>query len=250
MNEVRFTYDWYGEFLEELKEYGYGFHTFDEGAPGGSVVLRHDVDWSPRKAVRIAEIEDEADVSATYFFLVTSPFYNILNDSVRKKISRIQALGHDVGLHFSTHQYWDCQPDRQALDDRIDRELDVLSKATGNRSSVVSFHNPPEWVINTKFDDFTSTYESRFFEDHEYFADSNQRWRESGPVVEESEKRRVQILTHPVLWGERDGWTTDRLREERDHLYNRIDGFLKETDRTWNGNNGLGYVDHEGRNRP
>jgi len=238
MTDVQFTYEWYRTLLQELQDGGYTFRSFADDVTAGSVFLRHDVDWSPRKAVTVAELENELDVTSTFFFLVTSPFYNAMNRECREAIQRIQDLGHEIGLHFSTHQYWDAQPETEPLESTVCDEITVLSTIISGSVNVVSFHNPPEWVFRRSFEAFVSTYERRFFDAVAYRADSNQRWRDD-PPFDEGIPETVQVLTHPVLWGERDGWTTDRLRKERDYQAQRIEDHLVKTDRTWHGSRGL-----------
>jgi peptidoglycan/xylan/chitin deacetylase (PgdA/CDA1 family) len=240
MTEHTFTFDWYDELLARLQENDYTFANFKEQIEEQTVLLRHDVDWSPRKAVRLAEIEAKKDVTATYFFLVSSPFYNVMNSEVRNQISRITELGHEIGLHFSTHQYFDTEPHDRDGEKPADSELltvikkerDVLKRTIDDSIEVISFHNPPEWVFNESFPEFVSTYEKRFFEEIVYQADSNQRWRKKQPFGKRLPEK-MQILTHPVLWGENDGDSIDRLREERDYNVTRINKHLQKTDRIW-----------------
>jgi hypothetical protein len=143
-------------------------------------------------------------------------------------------------LHFSTHQYFESTPDGtdgspppdDALAGAIDDEREMLERVTDEPVDVVSFHNPPEWTFRRSFDGCVSTYEERFLDDVAYVADSNQRWREANPFSG-SLASRLQILAHPVLWGEREGFATDRQREERDFCFDRIEEHLEVTDRTW-----------------
>lgn len=248
MTSIEFTFEWYGDLIKRIRREGYAFRGFDRddgGAP--MVILRHDVDWSPRKAVRMAEIEARNGAMATYFFLVSSPFYNVMNEAVRERIRRIRGLGHEIGLHFSTHQHFDTdpsnpddgsEPSMDTLSKYVTGEMEVLATAGQGPIEVVSFHNPPRWLFRRSFKGFTSTYEERFFEDIAYRADSNQRWRDDPPFAGGFPER-CQLLTHPVLWGDRDGWATDRLREERDYMFDRIGRHLNATDRTWPGLNGI-----------
>lgn len=165
-----------------------------------------------------------------------------MNETVRDCIERISDLGHNVGLHFSTHQYFESTPDgtdgtapsKSELVAAINRERSVLETVVGETVDIVSFHNPPTWTFRRSFDEFVSTYETRFFEEIVYIADSNQRWRED-PPFEGGIPPTFQILTHPVLWGDRDAFATDRLREERDYLHAQIRKHLETTDRTWRG---------------
>lgn len=235
--EVTFEFDWYSDLVTHLAAEGYEFASYADSATDGTAYLRHDVDWSPRKATTLGEIEAERDAQSTFFFLVTSPFYNVLNDRARSCISRVADLGHEIGLHFSTHQYWDENPGTRAVERMVQNELDVLETVTGEPVNTVSFHNPPEWVMNRSYEGFVSTYEPRFFEEIEYRADSDQRWRDEMPFPD-GVPERVQILTHPVLWGERDGSTVDRLEEEREFLHESIDEYLNRSNRVWNASGG------------
>ena len=216
MGEVGFTYDWYRAFLADLKDWGRRFRSYDDTLAAGDVLLRHDVDLSPRKALRIAQFEAALGVHATYFFLCSSPLYNLHEDRMRSVVRRIEDLGHDVGLHFSTHQYWsvdgDDPPSDEAVARRVDGERATLEVVASDPIEAVSFHIPPEWVLRRTFDGIDSTYEPRFFTDIDYSADSNQRWRDDPPEPE-SFGEKVQILTHPGLWGETDATFDQRVRQ-------------------------------------
>jgi hypothetical protein len=83
-----------------------------------------------------------------------------------------------------------------------------------------------------------STYEEQFFDTIEYRSDSVQRWRDE-PVFPDGIPPKVQILTHPVLWGDSDGDTTDRLREERDITVQHYTAHLNRTFSDWNGYTGF-----------
>ena len=103
--EVEFTHRWYRTFLERLRADDYDFRGFANAPAEGEVVLRHDVDLSLESALEMARIEAEVGVESTYFVLLTSPLYNALAPANREILRRIEGLGHDVGLHFSTHAY-------------------------------------------------------------------------------------------------------------------------------------------------
>lgn len=214
MREVGYTYDWYRAFLAELDSEGRRFRSYGDELTAGDVLLRHDVDLSPERALEVAHIEADLGVRATYFFLCSAPLYNPLDHPIRDVIGRIEALGHDVGLHFSTHQYWgsDDRPDDDAVRARIDAERAVLSAVAADPVEAVSFHIPPEWVLRRTFDGIESTYEPRFFSEIGYYGDSNGRWRREAPRVDEFSEK-VQVLTHPGLWGDDDASFEARVRE-------------------------------------
>lgn len=228
---VEFTFEWYAELLEDLAS-DYDFVSYTEESSTDTVLLRHDVDWSPRKALEIAEIESDHDIESTYFFLLTTRFYNLLNEGYRRILHEISELGHNIGLHFSTHQYWVEPQGKQEVEETVRNEIEVLEIVSDAAVDTVSFHNPPDWVFRETYEGFVSTYEPRFFDEIEYVADSNQRWREEEPFQRELPER-IQILTHPVLWGEEDASVTDRLEEERDYVFTSIEEFMEQENDLW-----------------
>lgn len=222
---IQFTYETYEDLLVQLRSRGYEFTSYDEPVADGEVLLRHDVDWSPRRAARMAQLEADVGVSATYFFLLSSPFYNAMYRETREAIERISSLGHDIGLHFSPHQYWDSEPEDDELRAAVARERDVLSSVVGEPIETVSFHIPPDWVLRRSYDGFVSTYEERFFTSIAYRGDSNQRWRGSPPFADGFPDR-LQVLVHPGLWAETDQPFAERLYRERDDRFDSISEFL------------------------
>lgn len=217
MRGVEYTYDWYRDFLHALDSRGWRFRSYDDELADGDVLLRHDVDLSPARAVEMAQLEADVGVQSTYFFLCSTPMYNLLTGSLRDVVSRIEALGHDVGLHFSTHQYWDGDtvPSDADIARRVDAERDALAAVADDPIETVSFHAPPEWVLERVIDGVPSTYEPRFFSDIGYSADSSGRWRTEPPRIE-TFKPRMQVLTHPGLWGWDDQSFAERVRSAGD----------------------------------
>jgi hypothetical protein len=205
LRPVEFTYDWYREFLDRLQAAGYDFRTFADDPGPGEIFLRHDVDLSVESAINMARIEADYDVEATYCILVTSALYNPLDSRWRDTIRAIEVLGHDVALHFSTHEYWGGidRPDEETVSHRVRAEQSVLGTITSGTPETVSFHVPPDWVLGRSFEGFRSTYAPTYFSDIGYVADSGQRWRRQPPTIEDLPET-VQVLTHPGLWGERD----------------------------------------------
>jgi hypothetical protein len=59
------------------------------------LILRHDIDRYPEKALRIAEIENALNIRASYYF--TFEFFKRNNDVIDK----IKKLGHEIGYHYN-----------------------------------------------------------------------------------------------------------------------------------------------------
>src|SRR6056297_3345994 len=83
---LQFTYDAYADLLDGLRERGFEFVSYGGPVEDGAVLLRHDVDWSPSRALRMAELEADRGVTATYFFLLASPLYNAFFRETREAV--------------------------------------------------------------------------------------------------------------------------------------------------------------------
>ncbi len=212
--EVEFTHRWYRDFLERLRADGYEVRGCTSPPGAGEVALRHDVDLSLESALEMARIEADVGVTSTYFVLLTSPLYNPLSAEGREYLRRIEGLGHEVGLHFSTHAYpeLDRRPPAGTVADRVREEREILSGIVGSQSEAVSFHIPPDWVLGESFSGFSSTYAPDYFEDVAYVADSGQRWRDEAPQIEATDGP-IQVLTHPGLWAEQDADFDGRIEQ-------------------------------------
>ena len=92
-----FTINKYKELVSALKDAGYEFMTFAEYAEGRRadklVMMRHDVDRQVERARRLAEVESEMRVRASYYFRE-----KFIDD--RDEIRYIESLGHEVGYHY------------------------------------------------------------------------------------------------------------------------------------------------------
>jgi len=210
--DIAFTHRWYRRFLGQLQSAGYEFQSFSNSLGPGDIVLRHDVDLSVDAAVEMARIEADLGIESTYCFLLTSPLYNLLEADNRAALDEIQSLGHDLALHFSTHQYWGSEepPATLSIERRVRQEQSVFDTLAPG-SKTVSFHRPPEWVLGEDFTGFRNTYAPAYFDEIGYVADSSQRWRDEPPRVDDLPET-LQLLTHPGLWRETDGDFDQRVK--------------------------------------
>lgn len=89
-----FTLTMYWRLLEAAKPRGvYTVRDYLLEKPSGGVILRHDVDVSAEKALRMAELEHNLGVHSTYYFRYPKTF----NPEIMKKI---ETMGHEVGYHY------------------------------------------------------------------------------------------------------------------------------------------------------
>ena len=192
------------EILRAAKE-RYRFEPYGTDCAEPHLIWRHDIDVSMQRALRIAQIEAEEDVTTTYFFLLHSFFYNLLEPAVTEQAKRILALGHGLGLHFETGAY----PEIDSLDslgEKVAFEAGLLEEIFGVQVSAFSFHDPEaanDLVHdNDEIGGLINTYGKTLRERYEYVSDSNGRWRfrPLREVIGSGEHERLHVLTHPVWW--------------------------------------------------
>ena len=93
-----FTLKSYQSLLVTFQQAGYQFQTFEElmtsPVDGKSVTMRHDVDELAWNALKMAQLERNLGIRATYFFRI------VKQSNVPEVIRQIVALGHEVGYHY------------------------------------------------------------------------------------------------------------------------------------------------------
>lgn len=81
-----------------LKKHNYKFCVFSEYFSGDKwqkfVVIRHDIDRVCDQAVKVAKIENNLGIKATYYFRCTKRGFP------KDIIDKISSLGHEVGYHY------------------------------------------------------------------------------------------------------------------------------------------------------
>ncbi len=83
---------------------GYAFHTIAEvaasrGVSGRTIVLRHDIDEQPERALDIARVEVSRGVRATYFFRTSANEYNLFGYRTARVADELRDGEHELGLH-------------------------------------------------------------------------------------------------------------------------------------------------------
>src|SRR4030042_6360664 len=63
------------------------------------ILLRHDIDYLPRRALSIARIEKKLGIRSTYFVRVHGEYYHPFDRLSFPIIEEIIQLGHEIGLH-------------------------------------------------------------------------------------------------------------------------------------------------------
>ena len=178
-----------------------GFRTFCESER--FILWRHDVDFSPQSARKISIIESEEGIRTTYFLLLHSTFYNLLEKDVTDCIRDIIARGHFIGLHFDP-QYYDL-----TCDEELRRKLTVERKILENLFNVdvrvFSFH------ISTRLPWPASiVYAGLVNATADFSAGASGiarlqwilRFKRLENVLQDAEEYCLQVLTHPEMAGQ------------------------------------------------
>jgi hypothetical protein len=189
--------------LVALAVSNYRFICFDDLDAEPPVVLwRHDIDYSPHRALALARIEANRGVRSTYFVNPHSDFYNLLEPETLKAVLTIVGLGHRLGLHFDPHAVSTFEGDR---DEWLARERDLVQDVFRTDVGAFSTHNP---TLVDQLDTrdvaagMVNAYGAALAERFEYCSDSNGLWRfrPLRDVLERHAHERLHVLTHPGWW--------------------------------------------------
>ena len=199
--------------------------------PHRFVLMRHDVDTSPRNALEMARIEHRLGIRASYFVLVHSPFYNPAAPPHYDALCRILDLGGEVGLHYDTQFFEERQMD--ALTGTLNDAM-ALERILGRKVVSVSQHRPASSVFLQELNrHFVDAYNKDLMEGVCYISDSGFKWR--GPSLIEllGKEDRIHALVHPTSWtySDLDMEGTYRLLEQElvAAAKSDIDALIKST---------------------
>lgn len=198
-----FTLDHYRHLITETKK-NYTFSSYSDFDKNARIVLwRHDVDFSPQRALKLAQIEHELDVQATYFWHLHSEYYNLLEKETCLIVKQILDLGHHIGIHFDTH-FYDITNENE-LEQFLTFEKNILDSIFKTDIKVFSFHVIDPLILTFdrwSYANMINTYATYFKENLTYCSDSNGYWKFSRmfDVVEKAEARSLHLLTHPEWW--------------------------------------------------
>ena len=135
-----FTLDIYGKYIEALQASGAEFLTFSDfilsdqdAKPERLVMLRHDVDRKPMNSLKMAKLEHQLGVKATYYFRDRS---NIAKPSIMQEI---ESMGHEVGYHYECLS--DSNGDEQLAYSKFDKALSKMREIV--TILTISMHGSP-----------------------------------------------------------------------------------------------------------
>ncbi len=220
----------YRQLIQLAKNKGFKFilHKDNYAKDAKEIIWRHDVEFEPDTALKMAKIEKEEAVKATYFFQLHSPFYNLFDGHYSQVFHQIKSLGHHVGLHFDS-AYWGINNENQ-LNDFIIVDKDYMEKNLNVEIDTFSFHNTTPFTqscLEYKYGGLINVYSSYFKEHYNYCGDSLGYWRfdRLEDVLNDSKVQHLQVLIHDANWSEEVMSPRKRFAKAmRDHAERLVEG--------------------------
>lgn len=192
--------DNYINLLKLFLDNDYKFCFFDEFVRNNYssriVILRHDIDFSVKKAYEIALLESDLRVYSTYFFLISQEIYNPFSFENAKLIKKIQLLGHKISIHFDPTVYDDPK-------EGFIREKNIFETFFETKIDVISIHKPSKDFLEIDLNEWgiINTYSKDFFNGNLiYISDSNHNFNYGDLRNHVLQGRGIQLLIHPIWW--------------------------------------------------
>jgi hypothetical protein len=224
----RFDYDTYWWLFERLgrTHRPVRFTDVRDGFPADPFfVLRHDVDYSPTAALRLARAEADRGIRATYFLLPNSFYYNLLSPEHGAFPSRLVALGHEVGLHYAVGFFRNFPRERWV--ELLLQQAALLARLSGTPVHAISMHQPGLDGADP-FRGMTgllNASDDRFVREMVYVSDSCRAWRDHAWEMFASDRfpPRLHLALHPINWSDEDRDRTRIFEDVHDELHHVVE---------------------------
>ena len=211
-NREKFKFDYftiahYAEIVKLAKDMGFQFilHRDEFVESRKDIIWRHDVEFSPDIALKMAEIENELGVQASYFFQIHSEFYNTLERYVSDLLYKIRDLGHHIGLHYDSHYY--NVNDEEKLERTLSIDRAYFEQVFDIKLDTFSFHETTPFILGCQkemYGGMLNVYSKKIKDNYQYCADSTGFWRYEilDEVLRDERVRHLHVLTHDAMWSE------------------------------------------------
>ncbi|MBD3309549.1 hypothetical protein GF348_24430 [candidate division KSB3 bacterium] len=168
------------------------FNSFKKELGNKHVCLRHDVDRRPQNALKMAELEAEAKIAATYYFRSISSVFK------PEIMQRISDLGHEISYHYENLSYigkkYKAKDKKELLKSAIEdfeknlekfREIAPIKTICMHGSPLSKYDNRELWNVYD-YRDYGIIGEPYFdidFNEVLYLTDTGRAWNTSGGNV-------------------------------------------------------------------
>ncbi len=234
-----FSYDYFKEILKTVKSNFdlYKFSDAEQALKTSSskhkLFLRHDIDVNIDRAIEMAKIEKMFDIKSTYFVMTRSPFYSLKNKAEQDKLRKIGEMDHEIGLHydFTNDEERDKIVDINDIEEDLIANCHIVEDITSKPVMSVSFHRPKKEFLRSQFmvAGKISSYSAELME--RYLSDSKGNWREGEPLPKllNPGTNSLQLLIHPIWWGNKHMSPEDRIQEFFDEVTTELSATEKKS---------------------
>lgn len=178
--------------------------------------LRHDIKISLSRALRMAEIEHEYGLPATYMIRADSPLYSLDEKNSRLQLWELAQMGHEVGLHFDlANDERQNRPFLSIVEDQLRPACERVEQITYRPVRSLSFHRRVPQLFDGPLQVCGRVNADACVLRQQFLSDvEGNRWNgkpssgitlPGGPVL--------QLLLHPIWWGDEHMPAPQRLQE-------------------------------------
>ena len=181
-----FTHNAYNMYLEAIKASYKTISRFDDffhinTIPDSFILIRHDVDRRPNKALEMAKLEANNGICSTYYFRTKSHVFK------PRVIKEIASMGHEIGYHYESLS--DTNGDMERALDNFKYNLEKLrgivdiKTVAMHGSPFKPFDNRDLWrneqnkkLLHEKFKILGEVYLDIDYKDIAYVNDTGRNW--------------------------------------------------------------------------
>jgi len=193
------------------------------------IIMRHDVDRSPKNALKLAKIENKYNIKSTFYFRLKTFDKKIMN--------QIKNLGHEIGYHYES-----LDEAKGNFEKAKELFIKNLKKFKNFNIKTVCMHGNPltKWTNKDMWEKYNlkklgiigEAYLSIDFNNLNYFSDTGRKWNsekyslkdktESKLIkikntdmlinaIQNNKTKKAYILTHPCRWNDNIFYWTKEL---------------------------------------
>jgi hypothetical protein len=198
-----FSLELYEETLRKAIQLEYAFPTVSQLKNGFAdyprfLLLRHDIDSSPRYALQMAKLEKRLGVQSSYYVLMHSLHYNPAAPPHWDDLNEIASMGFEVGLHYETDFFEarNIDPLQGVL-----KDVAALEDILHLKIRSVSQHRPASNAFLGRLNDYyVDAYNHDLMHNVLYISDSGFKWRDKSLFDVLGTADRIHALVHPLTW--------------------------------------------------
>ena len=244
----KFSYKEYVSIIENIiNNYNVVDYTDVNENTKSFAIIRHDIEFSLSRALKLAQIDNELGVTSSFFVQLRNNCYNTLSKENLSIINQISKLGHYIGAHINTSNLMSL--DNKELTKFILQDITTLQEYTGLKIDRFSFHRPTKKQLEKpiKIPNIINAYDDLYFHYFEgekpinlnilYLADSNHQWKWGKPTLNNfANHKKLHINFHPFSWT-KNGYTNlvnfktltkEKNKELLNSFNSEINNFPKE----------------------